>query len=102
LKAFTPSVIGTPRSSFESNCGRPEVEPVATQQEAMELITRYLADSNLPMPGTIEHRIVHGGPELRRHCVIDETVLCELDTASVFVTLHLPPALKLVRAARIY
>ena len=31
--------IGTPRSSFESNCGRPEVEPVATQQEAMELIT---------------------------------------------------------------
>jgi acetate kinase len=43
---------------------------------------------------------VHGGPELRRHCIIDDKVLRQLDAAIPFAPLHLPPALAIIRAAR--
>lgn len=47
-------------------------------------------------PAVIGHRIVHGGTALRQHTRVDDSVLRQLDAASVFAPLHVPPALKLV------
>lgn len=51
-------------------------------------------------PGVVGHRVVHGGPALQRHCVIDDAVLKQLEAAEPFAPLHVPPALEIIRAAR--
>ena len=54
----------------------------------------------MPAPTAVGHRIVHGGPRLRRHCLIDDFVLRELQAAAAFAPLHIPPALSVIRFAQ--
>ncbi len=49
-----------------------ETAPLPSQREAIARIGKLLADTEQPAPKVIGHRIVHGGPRLRQHCVIDE------------------------------
>ena len=44
--------------------------------------------------------MVHGGPNLRRHCLIDDSVLRQLEAATAFAPLHNPPALSVIRFAQ--
>jgi acetate kinase len=44
--------------------------------------------------------VVHGGPTLRRHCLIDDAVLQQLDAVTAFAPLHNPPALSVIRFAQ--
>jgi acetate kinase len=74
-----------------------ESAPLPNQAAAMVRVARLLTDTHIPVPQTIGHRIVHGGPKLRRHCLIDESVLRELDAAVVFAPLHMPAALSVIR-----
>jgi acetate kinase len=69
-------------------------------REAIVRIGRRLADSRMPAPDAIGHRIVHGGPKLRQHCLIDDAVLRELEAAAVFAPLHTPSALSVIRFAQ--
>jgi acetate kinase len=69
------------------------------QRDAVGQIKVLLAGSKLPPPAAIGHRIVHGGPKLRRHCIIDDAVLQQLEAAIPFAPLHLPPALAIIRSA---
>ncbi len=70
------------------------------QQEAVERIGRFLNGSGVPAPTAVGHRVVHGGPKLRRHCLIDDAVLDQLEAATAFAPLHTPPALSVIRFAR--
>jgi acetate kinase len=54
----------------------------------------------MPAPAAVGHRIVHGGPKLRRHCVIDDSVLQQLEAATAFAPLHIPSALSVIRFAQ--
>ncbi len=69
-------------------------------REAIARIGKALDDLNLPAPAGIGHRIVHGGPNLRAHCLIDDRVLTELEAATAFAPLHMPAALSVIRFAR--
>lgn len=71
-----------------------------TQRDAIARVGKFLADRNETRPFAVGHRVVHGGPTLRRHCVIDDAVLGQLETASAFAPLHNPPALSVIRFAR--
>jgi|LNAP01.1.fsa_nt_gb acetate kinase len=73
---------------------------VASQREAIIRIGRLLADSKLPAPTAIGHRIVHGGPKLRQHCLIDDSVMRQLEAATAFAPLHTPSALSVIRFAQ--
>jgi acetate kinase len=73
---------------------------IRDQDDTIVQIAQLLADSNLPLPAVIGHRIVHGGLKLRRHCVINDEVLRQLEAAIPFAPLHLPVALEVVRSAR--
>ncbi len=77
-----------------------EAEPIASQAAAVERIARLLADWDTPPPAAIGHRIVHGGPRLRRHGLIDDDMLRTLDAATPFAPLHTPAALAVIRAAQ--
>jgi acetate kinase len=50
-------------------------------------------------PDVIAHRIVHGGPKLGEHTLIDDGVRFELAGAVSFAPLHLPAALGVLDAA---
>ena len=73
---------------------------VPSQREAVIRIARLLAESGMPAPAAVGHRIVHGGPKLRQHCLIDDSVLQQLEAASAFAPLHIPVALSAIRFAQ--
>jgi acetate kinase len=69
-------------------------------QHAIARIAESLATAKMPPPTVIGHRVVHGGPTLRRHCIIDDKVLEQLQAATAFAPLHIPPALSVIRFAQ--
>jgi acetate kinase len=77
-----------------------ETAPAPSQREAIVRIARLLTDVKMPAPVAVGHRIVHGGPKLRRHCLIDNEVLRQLGAASAFAPLHIPSALSVIGFAR--
>ncbi|MGW7066750.1 acetate/propionate family kinase [Streptomyces sp. NPDC054855] len=60
---------------------------------------RKLLDT-APAPAAVGHRIVHGGPELRGHTVVDAQVRAVLEQVADLAPLHVPPALTVLDAAR--
>ena len=85
---------------LRSNARLVETPPIPTQREAIGRIGKFLDDSGAPAPAAVGHRIVHGGPRLRQHCLIDGQVMQQLNVASVFAPLHTPAALSVIRFAR--
>lgn len=77
-----------------------ETVSFSNHREAIVRIARLLAESTVPAPAAIGHRIVHGGQKLRQHCLIDEAVLRQLEAASAFAPLHTPSALSVIRFAQ--
>jgi acetate kinase len=96
--------IGTPRAKLSAQpSGRGAISqngPLADHAEAARRIFDLLEQSIDTAPTAVGHRIVHGGPSIRHHCVIDADVLKTLDAARAFAPLHTPPALEVVRMAR--
>src|SRR6185312_5682172 len=56
-----------------------ETTPIATQRDAIARIATLIAGCEMPPPAAVGHRVVHGGPKLRQHCLIDAQVLRELE-----------------------
>jgi acetate kinase len=77
-----------------------ETQSGTTPREVFARIGSHLANSRLALPAVIGHRIVHGGPALRQHCVIDDRVMHQLDDATAFAPLHMPNSLMLIREAQ--
>ena len=74
--------------------------PAADPQDALARVAALLEQHHLPAPAAIGHRIVHGGPVLREHCLIDAAVLEQLQAAASFAPLHTPAALSVIRLAQ--
>jgi acetate kinase len=77
-----------------------ETGPIPSQREAIIRIGKLLINAKMPAPDAIGHRIVHGGPKLRQHCLIDDSVLTQLEAATPFAPLHIPSALAVIRFAQ--
>src|SRR6185503_11518801 len=77
-----------------------ETVSIPSQGEVIIRIGRFLADSKMPAPAAVGHRIVHGGPKLRQHCLIDDSVLRQLEAAIAFAPVHMPSALSIIRFAQ--
>ncbi len=68
--------------------------------QTLQGIADLIAAGRMPAPDVIGHRVVHGGPTLRQHCVIDEAVLATLATAAPLAPLHTALALSVIRLAQ--
>ena len=79
-----------------------ETVSIASQEDAVSRIARFLADREVPALTAIGHRVVHGGPRLLRHCMIDDAVLAQLKEAIPFAPLHIPAALEVIEFARVH
>src|ERR1700677_3129181 len=75
--------IGTPQSRLTVGAGRPgavpkiglETGPLQSHEAALALVFRLLDEQGVPSPAVIGHRIFHGGPSVRDHCLVDDRVL---------------------------
>jgi acetate kinase len=97
--------IGGGRSSFNArdaagNALLAEREGIADAEQAIARIVGVLSHFKMPSPVIVGHRIVHGGPKLRQHCLIDGQVLSQLGRAIGFAPLHTPAALSVVGFAQ--
>ena len=52
-----------------------EALSIPSQQDALVRVAKLVTDSKVPTPDAI----VHGGPKLRQHCLIDGPVLQQLE-----------------------
>ncbi len=77
-----------------------EKAPLPGPDEAIARIAGLLRHSKMPPPDAVGHRVVHGGPALRQHCLIDAATIDRLEAAGVFAPLHTPAALAVIRAAQ--
>jgi acetate kinase len=68
--------------------------------DPVKAITETLRTKHLPLPDAIGHRIVHGGPNIRDHAVIDDALVAHLEEAKAYAPLHVPPAVEMVKRAR--
>lgn len=80
--------------------GKIEATSIGDARHAVVEIAGRLAAAGMPAPDAVGHRVVHGGPHLRRHCLIDDAVVGQLEGATAFAPLHIPPALAIIRFAR--
>ena len=97
--------IGEPNSRFrmrdsQGNTLTHDTAPIRSQREAVIRIGKLFDDAKTPAPEAIGHRVVHGGPKLRQHCLIDEGVSQQLEHAAVFSPLHTPATISAIRFAQ--
>src|ERR1700730_10103151 len=97
--------IGDEKGKFHAQDSREnallsETVSFPSQREAIIRIGRLLVGSKMAAPAAIGHRIVHGGPKMRRPLLIDGSVLRHVEAATAFAPLHIPSALSVVRLAQ--
>jgi acetate kinase len=97
--------IGEHQGKFWTKDGNGEIlisEPreFGNQQDAFARIRSFLEGRQDIRPAAVGHRVVHGGPTLRRHCLIDDSVLRQIEAATAYAPLHNPPALSVIRTAQ--
>lgn len=71
-----------------------------SQSDALAALAKAIRGHVDGMPAAVGHRIVHGGPELRKHQIITPRVLDQLRSAVHFAPLHIPQALSLIDSAQ--
>jgi acetate kinase len=71
-----------------------------SQSDALAALAASLAAHIGGTPVAVGHRVVHGGPDLRRHQIITPQFLDQLRSAIHFAPLHIPQALSLITTAQ--
>ena len=97
--------IGEPSSQFQVRDSQGNVlvhdrATILSQRDAVIRIGKFFEEEKTPAPAAIGHRVVHGGPKLRQHCLIDEMVSQQLECAAAFAPLHTPAAISVIRFAQ--
>lgn len=77
-----------------------DLDPAEAGAAAGAVADEVLAAAEVAQPDAVGHRIVHGGPGLVEHAVVDGAVRERLEAARPFAPLHLPPALGALDALR--
>lgn len=71
-----------------------------SQAGALESILDHLKMRGVESIAAVGHRVVHGGPHLRRHQQITDEVLKTLKAAVHFAPLHIPSSVALIEKSR--
>lgn len=71
-----------------------------SQSDALNALAAAIREHINTQPVAVGHRVVHGGPKLRKHQIITPQVLEQLRSATHFAPLHIPQALSLIAAAQ--
>jgi acetate kinase len=72
-----------------------------SQSDALNSLAAAIREHSDTIPVAVGHRVVHGGPNLRRHQLITPQVLDQLCAATHFAPLHIPQTLSLIASAQL-
>jgi acetate kinase len=102
LLAGGASGIGHPngRLQVEDAAGVSQLDQAYTlksQGHALKEILDFMGRLGHDRPAAIGHRVVHGGPHLREHQLIDDALIEKLVAATQFAPIHIPAAVALIR-----
>ena len=94
--------VGQPNGKLrvEDSAGKvllDESYTLGTQSKALEESVRALLKFSGASPVAVGHRVVHGGPHLRRHQRITDELIKTLEAAVHFAPLHIPAAVELIK-----
>ena len=93
---------GSGESGFwvtQSDGGHKQFHQVSTEDhEALAGSIANLLASQQIKPDVIAHRVVHGGPHVRDHCLIRPQILQHLSAADIYAPLHNDAALAVIAA----
>ncbi len=70
---------------------------LSSQGHALKEVLDQIEHQGHERPAAIGHRVVHGGPHLREHQLIDDALLEKLVAATQFAPIHIPAAVALIR-----
>jgi acetate kinase len=84
-------------AAFDGNLK--ELGRAAADGSTASSLARTLREFDVAAPDVIVHRVVHGGMEYDAPCVIDSEVLRKLSDLVPLASLHLPPALDIIKTA---
>ena len=73
---------------------------VSSQADIVPAVATLLHEHGYDAPDIIGHRIVHGGPHVRSHTLINPQVMACLQAASIYAPLHNASSLAVVRATQ--
>jgi acetate kinase len=101
-----PAILCVNAGSSSLKCARFELagdEPHEVDRVELDTGPDALGDAldaltGASPPRAVAHRVVHGGPHLDRHCVLDAETAEALRQAVPFAPLHLPPELAAIDA----
>ena len=85
---------------YRVSTGRGEALQEGQLDAVADLASRLVAGDR-PAPQAIGHRIVHGGPTLRAHTVIDAAVLLQSEAVAPFAPLHTPASVAVLHASKV-
>lgn len=68
-----------------------------TQNHALREVVQALLKLSQVAPACVGHRVVHGGPHLRKHQRVTDDLIKKLTEAVHFAPLHIPAAVALIR-----
>jgi acetate kinase len=71
-----------------------------TQVEALATVANRIRQHLHLEPAAVGHRVVHGGPHLRSHQLITDSVMQQLRAAVHFAPLHIPQSLELISVSQ--
>jgi acetate kinase len=71
-----------------------------TQTHALDETVQALLKFARAAPGCVGHRVVHGGPHLRKHQSVTDDLLNKLTAALHFAPLHIPNAIALIKKTK--
>jgi acetate kinase len=74
-----------------------EAYKLNSQGHALQEILGQMDKLGHERPAALGHRVVHGGPHLREHRLIDAALLEKLEAATQFAPIHIPAAIALIR-----
>jgi acetate kinase len=101
----TPGSQGPAQLKITTADGGEIVERVDVHEqcELLPTVVALLESTQTERPDIIGHRIVHGGPHVRDHCLIDDRVMACLQAAVSYAPLHNASSLAIVsRMAQLY
>ncbi|GGM36754.1 acetate kinase [Longimycelium tulufanense] len=76
------------------------LERLPGRSEAIKALTTLVRCSGIVTVKAVGHRLVHGGPWLRRATIVDHHALTAAHAAASLAPIHVPPALHLIDAAQ--
>ncbi len=102
LSLFDRSKAGSAKNALLSSENHNIKVAEASDEELLEILVKGVEKAKCSADdiGSVAHRVVHGGAQLRSTCFVDENVEAQIESLCELAPVHNPIALRLIKQSR--